>query len=164
MQNQDYIQSNKLNIRNESSKVGIKNNFLRFRLLVEEGYKNTVDYIKNNPGKSLKIGSTAIVFSFMFGYVLGTKNVTENMVRSVNSTLSSIDRQNLKIISKLEEISTMQSSLDERVKSLEQQSKARLDTIENKIQFQKASEEDQKRVEEIKKKNKWKKLLPWNWF
>ncbi|MEM3369493.1 MAG: hypothetical protein QXE90_01405 [Candidatus Micrarchaeia archaeon] len=164
MQNQDYMQSNKSNIRNESSKIGIKNNFLRFRLLAEEGYKNTVDYIKNNPGKSLKIGSTAIVFSFMFGYVLGTNNVTENMVRSVNSTLSSIDRQNIKIMTKLDEISAMQNNLNERVKSLEAQSKARLNTIENKIQFQHAYNEGQKQVQEIKKKNKWKKLLPWNWF
>ncbi|MEM3407956.1 MAG: hypothetical protein QXW80_00805 [Candidatus Micrarchaeia archaeon] len=158
MQNQNFKQTNQ-----NSLNLGVRC-YSKFTKLLEEGYISSVEYIKNNPARVLKLGSTTILFSFMLGYVLGTKNVSENMVRSVNSTLSSIDRQNLKIISKLEEISVMQNNLNERVKSLEQQSKARLDTIENKIQFQKASEEGQKKVEEIKKKNKWKKLLPWNWF
>ncbi len=162
---QDKISTCEESIKKSNNlKASLKSSFSKFALLCEERYNKSVNYIKNNPAKVLKVGSTAIAFSFMFGYVLGTKNITDNMVRSVNSTLSSIDRQNLKIISKLEEISAMQNSLDERVKSLEQQSKSRLDTIENKIQFQKASEEGQKRVEEIKKKNKWKNLLPWNWF
>ncbi|MCS7109483.1 MAG: hypothetical protein NZ903_01655, partial [Candidatus Micrarchaeota archaeon] len=121
-------------------------------------------YIANIPRKVLFRGSAAVVFAFTLGYIAGVNSNISNKITYLNSSLSSLDRQNLQIIKRLDDISAMQASINERLFNLERQSKARLDMIQNKIEFQEARKEGEIHEKKIENKTKWKKLLPWNWF
>lgn len=134
------------------------------KVLAEDFVNNSVEYIGKNPRKVFWRGTAAIAFSFLLGYSIGMKSDVERKLTYFNSNLSSINRQNIQIMVKLEEMEKQQNELKEIVKNLESDSKARISTIENKIQFQKAVEEGEKHVEKMEKKRGWKRLLPWNWF
>ncbi|MCX8202497.1 MAG: hypothetical protein N3G74_01690 [Candidatus Micrarchaeota archaeon] len=138
--------------------------YSKFKVATEEIIESSSKYIANNPRKVLVRGSAAIAFAFTFGYIAGVYSHISSKINYLNSSFSSLDRQNLQIIKKLEDLSAMQASLNERIGNLERHSKARLDTIQNKIEFQEARSEGEKHEKKIENKSKWKKLLPWNWF
>lgn len=148
----------------QTNKAESKKEFSAFKVLVETAYKNSIDYIQRNPAKVFWGGAASIAFSFMFGYIRGTNVVTDNMVRSVNSGLSAINRQNFEIMNKLDNLAAIQYNLNKEVEDLKVQSKSRLNTIENKIQFKEAVQKGEEHVKKMEKKKGLKKLLPWNWF
>lgn len=162
MQNQSFKPRDSAPIR-DWLKEKSKENFFKFKSLVETGYRDSVDYIQKNPATTLKVGATALAFSFLFGYNFGLKSEVSEKVAHTNYILRTINQQNFTILNSLQELTTAQNSINLRVENLEKQSKVRLDNIENKIQFKEATQKGEEHVKKMEKKRGWKKILPWNW-
>jgi uncharacterized protein YoxC len=135
-----------------------------FYSLLEEGISKSAEYVQKN-SRNVVVGSAiALSFSFMLGYIIGMNTTTNRNFSAVNSSLSLINKQNMEILRKLEELNSKYEALNSKVQSIEFESKSRLNTIENKVQFKEAVQKGEEHVQKMEKKRGWKKLLPWNWF
>lgn len=162
MHNQNLRPGNPIN-SDGGFKEKAKEQFSKLKNIAEEGYRNSVECIQKNPATTLKVGATALAFSFMFGYISGINSKTAERMGSLNHTMRIINQQNFNILHSLQEMTTTYNSLNARVENLEKQSKVRLDNIENKIQFKEATQKGEEHVKKMEKKRGWKKILPWNW-
>ena len=135
-----------------------------FSSLLEEGISKSAEYVQKNSRKVVMGGAVALSFSFMLGYITGMNTTTNRNFSAVNNSLSVINRQNMDISKKLEELNSKYEMLNSKVQSIEIESKSRLNTIENKVQFKEAVQKGEEHVQKMEKKRGWKKLLPWNWF
>ncbi len=150
-------------VKTSRFKETAKEQFSKLKSLVEAEYNNSVDYIHKNPATTFKIGATALAFSFIFGYISGTNSRTADRLDALNQNVRVINQQNFKIANSLQEMITTYTSLNVRVENLEKQSKARLNSLENKIQFKEAVQKGEEHVKKMEKRRGWKKILPWNW-
>ena len=163
MQNQN-LKPNNLIQDDGRFKEKAKEQFSKLKSLVETGISASEDYIQKNPKKVLWRGTTALAFTFMFGYVVGTNKISDNMVASVNSNMSAINRQNFEILDTLKDLATTQYNISQRVDKLERQSKSRLDNLENKVQVNEAVKKGEEHVKKMEKKRGLKKFFLWNLF
>ena len=135
-----------------------------FSSILDEGRLNLANNVQLNSKKTIISRTIALSFSFMLGYIIGMNTTTNRNFSAVNNSLSLINKQNMEISRKLEELNAKYAELSAKVKNIEIDSKSRLSTIENKIQFKEATQKGEEHVKKMEKKKGWKKLLPWNWF